>query len=291
MLASHHNRNRGRYEPLEKHEHHDQSPKDEVIKGRSIVYKFIRYALILSLAICITFFVGIRKEERRVALAKSTRSKYTSNSVCTRYRSQENGNCTEIGNDDGENGNGTQCLVQSKFEFITTKDKEEAISAGLDIAHCGECGKCSTQNDIDLMIRTKETLTEDATICALHGLVLGDYKMDSCLSDIGFTPGCSTCWRENIKCTQSKCLFKCMKARLLSEPNNVHPSANQDIIQVDGEHSEREQAFMLNACLECDEKLCGPDFIDCAGANRRRLGIVSDIKREGDEQCRVPHGT
>ena len=41
----------------------------------------------------------------------------------------------------------------------------------------------------------------------------------------------------------------------------------------------------LNECLECDEKLCGPNFLHCAGANRRRLGIVSDIARDDDEQC------
>ena len=44
----------------------------------------------------------------------------------------------------------------------------------------------------------------------------------------------------------------------------------------------------LNSCLECDEKLCGPAFIQCAGANRRRLGIESDIKRDVTlEQCQL----
>jgi hypothetical protein len=33
----------------------------------------------------------------------------------------------------------------------------------------------------------------------------------------------------------------------------------------------------LNACTECDEKRCGPHFLSCAGANRRRSGILSNV--------------
>ena len=39
--------------------------------------------------------------------------------------------------------------------------------------------------------------------------------------------------------------------------------------------------------LQCDELLCGPDFVTCAGANRRRLGITTDIARGGAELCNV----
>jgi hypothetical protein len=44
----------------------------------------------------------------------------------------------------------------------------------------------------------------------------------------------------------------------------------------------------LNKCLECDENICGPAFVQCAGANRRRQGIRSDIRREDDKElCRL----
>ena len=36
----------------------------------------------------------------------------------------------------------------------------------------------------------------------------------------------------------------------------------------------------LNACLQCDEDMCGPAFKKCAGANRRRSCIPSDIMRD-----------
>ena len=41
----------------------------------------------------------------------------------------------------------------------------------------------------------------------------------------------------------------------------------------------------LNACLYCDEKRSGPTFVTCSGVARRRLGIVSEIERNPEEQC------
>ena len=80
-----------------------------------------------------------------------------------------------------------------------------------------------------------------------------------------------TCWKNNIQCTISHCKFTCLKARLLATPNNIK--------------NETDGTLKLNDCLECDERLCGPKFLECAGANRRRVGIVSDIKRDEEEQC------
>jgi len=37
----------------------------------------------------------------------------------------------------------------------------------------------------------------------------------------------------------------------------------------------------------CDEANCGPDFLPCVGANRRKMNIVSDIARPADQQCHI----
>jgi hypothetical protein len=37
----------------------------------------------------------------------------------------------------------------------------------------------------------------------------------------------------------------------------------------------------------CDEALCGPEFLPCSGATRRRMQIVSDIPRPESQQCTV----
>jgi hypothetical protein len=43
----------------------------------------------------------------------------------------------------------------------------------------------------------------------------------------------------------------------------------------------------LNQCLQCDEKLSGPEFVTCSGVARRRLGIASEIERNPEEQCPI----
>ena len=42
----------------------------------------------------------------------------------------------------------------------------------------------------------------------------------------------------------------------------------------------------LNQSIFCDEKLSGPDLIQCSGVARRRLGLTNDIERNPDEQCK-----
>jgi len=127
-----------------------------------------------------------------------------------------------------------------------------------------------------IMGRTRETLTEDSTVCAMMILVGGPRAVIRCMNQrIGFTPPCRDCWVENIQCTFQHCKFTCLQSKLFREANNRH----------DGDDSDG--GGELNECLECDEKMCGPQFLSCSGANRRRMGVVSDIGRDADkEQCK-----
>jgi hypothetical protein len=159
---------------------------------------------------------------------------------------------------------------KQKNNFTSVRDHIEAKIQNKDIVHCGECGHCSTVNDIEIMKSTKDTLTKEATGCALKALFYGEKSLNKCLEEkIGFTQPCSSCWKENILCSRRNCKFTCLLSIFLGEKSNVNGGS-------------------LNSCLECDEKLCGPEFIQCAGANRRRLGIETDIKRDKDqEQCHL----
>ncbi len=47
-------------------------------------------------------------------------------------------------------------------------------------------------------------------------------------------------------------------------------------------------AGAMSDCLACDESRCGADFIRCAGANRRSVGIASDIARPAAQICAAP---
>ena len=83
---------------------------------------------------------------------------------------------------------------------------------------------------------------------------------------MGFTKDCNDCWVENVMCDFNSCVATCLKMVIFNEANNVDGGG-------------------LNACLNCDEKICGTAFLKCAGANRRRSGIISDISRATTSVC------
>ena len=151
--------------------------------------------------------------------------------------------------------------------MLTYPNASAASNAKSLVSHCGVCGFCSNFNDIDIYNYTKNTLTKTSTSCATKAFWGGSDAVKQCFKDnAGFTDDCNTCWTENVMCDMRSCVFTCLKMILTGQRNN------------DGKDGE------LNDCLLCDEKLCGPAFIDCAGANRRRSGIVSDIGRNEDKE-------
>uniref|UniRef100_A0A061RHZ8 Uncharacterized protein n=1 Tax=Tetraselmis sp. GSL018 TaxID=582737 RepID=A0A061RHZ8_9CHLO len=148
---------------------------------------------------------------------------------------------------------------------VTYVSKEDAHAHGVLAIHSGNCGRCSNRQDIQIYNSTKNTLTTTAKLCAYLTLLVGEWAGRRCMKTVNFTDGCRECWMDNIKCDiGSRCLWVCLKSSLKLEPRNLP----------DGR---------LNDCLQCDEDVCGPAFLKCAGANRRRSGIRSDIDRPEDE--------
>jgi hypothetical protein len=144
-----------------------------------------------------------------------------------------------------------------------TYTEDEASEAEVWPLHQGACGACSNARDLALYRRTRRTLADQATRCALRYLLKGRAAAMACTRAIGFSAGCAECWVDNMACTISHCRAVCLHSRLRREPNS--------------------QGGALNACLACDEAHCGAPFIRCAGANRRRAGIPSDIERPEEE--------
>jgi len=93
---------------------------------------------------------------------------------------------------------------------------------------------------------------------------LGKKAAQECfLTHSGQSAGCVQCWIDDMGCAGAQCTLTCISAILRGVPHVV-----------DGK---------LNDCLACDEYNCGPAFIRCAGANRRRCGITSDIARPAQD--------
>lgn len=85
------------------------------------------------------------------------------------------------------------CGVQDPLTDImgTTYDSvQEARSDGAEIAHCGECGACSSAQDMAIMTKTADSLTRDSTRCAFK-IFLGRRAVEKCMEErVGFTPDC-----------------------------------------------------------------------------------------------------
>jgi hypothetical protein len=166
--------------------------------------------------------------------------------------------------------------VSSPFQpFVSYPTKQEAVDDGLVVAHCGKCGACSNPDDIQKYVETRKTIARTAKKCGSKA-VFGSYQeLQDCLEEkIGFSSPCTKCWTNNMINTATYCLFTCMKATFTgtATTNNVKGTGNTTV--------------WLNQCIYCDEKLSGPAFVNCSGVARRRLGVVSEIERNPDEQCK-----
>jgi hypothetical protein len=157
----------------------------------------------------------------------------------------------------GGNDNDTQTFISY----------EAAKSRNATVMHCGNCGECSNTHDIDFYNDTRNTLTNTTRQCAFGSMLSGlrSARARRCLNaTMGCTHGCLDCWADNIACAKKKCTFTCFKYYVFGFGDFVGT---------------------LDPCLACDEEKCGPDFAACAGANRRRAGIQSDIARPDEEVC------
>eukprot|EP00296_Roombia_truncata_P008564 JP447057.1.p1 GENE.JP447057.1~~JP447057.1.p1 ORF type:complete len:190 (-),score=45.51 JP447057.1:129-698(-) len=152
-------------------------------------------------------------------------------------------------------------------DHITYDSHAEAKAAGVGVMHCGVCGQCSNRHDIDIYNATRNTLTKTTTQCAWASLLIGESVGNWCMNKrVGFTDGCEKCWMDNIMCDAKDCVMTCIKWKFFHIGEFKHD---------------------LDPCLACDEFTCGPAFAACAGANRRRSGIISDIARHDEEVCTI----
>lgn len=130
------------------------------------------------------------------------------------------------------------------------------------ILHCGACGHCSNIHDIKIYNQTRNTLTNTARKCAhLYFVpIIGESLVRKCMEEnVGFTPACNECWVNDVKCSLSNCLRECL----------LNP----------------------DQCIACNEIKCGPSFRKCVGANRRRTGIITDIRHADEEICTIMDST
>eukprot|EP00531_Pseudo-nitzschia_arenysensis_P009557 CAMPEP_0116128384 /NCGR_PEP_ID=MMETSP0329-20121206/7333_1 /TAXON_ID=697910 /ORGANISM="Pseudo-nitzschia arenysensis, Strain B593" /LENGTH=697 /DNA_ID=CAMNT_0003622523 /DNA_START=139 /DNA_END=2229 /DNA_ORIENTATION=+ len=153
-------------------------------------------------------------------------------------------------------------------DIRTFDSMQSALDANYTVIHCGECAACSNWNDLSLQWTTRDFLAKKAKKCLTKNLFGTEEDVQKCNQEsIGFTEQCSECWTTDQFCARSNCMFLYLQSILTNQLNNFN--VGPDDITV----------------ATCDEALCGPDFVPCSGATRRRMDIVSGIARPISQQC------
>jgi hypothetical protein len=95
---------------------------------------------------------------------------------------------------------------------------------------------------------------------------------------IEFLDGCANCWTRDILCTKKYCAFIFLQSQLIDTVGNFNVK----------------EGTITSAV--CEEAHCeledGPGsgrmgFVECSGATRRRMDIVSSIERPEWQQCLI----
>ena len=152
------------------------------------------------------------------------------------------------------------------------KEKDQSAMGG--VINCGQCGRCSTLQNVNAMhekAKSSLSLTKRASFAAI-GYILGGKRMHQTLfrsSFIGFDEACSAGWYEATRCNLASCSEYCLFG--WENPLSTDSASGTD--------------KKLNACMECDEVHCSAYYLQACGANRRTAGVVTDIMRPEEDVC------
>ncbi|CAJ1949271.1 unnamed protein product [Cylindrotheca closterium] len=171
--------------------------------------------------------------------------------------------------------NGTVCAWDNNGpdSIIQTFDTpDDARAANFSIVHCGACAACSTWQDLRLQWTTRSYLADAAQDCTKRAFLGGSEAVQECNEDedmIGFSEECATCWTVDQLCAKKNCVFIFFQGVMINKLTNFQVGPNEI------------------TSATCDEAMCGPEFVPCSGATRRRMDIISTIARPLDQQCRI----
>jgi hypothetical protein len=264
------------------------------VEARRMVQNSIRYGMIVFLIFILILWMGAEAQSARTGAEVDTVYLYQTTNVCgmklppsfhnldtsttTTTSSSRNSSstCSTADSDDHSEQAASSSILLDPIVMETFDSPESARtwnnttnSSGVVVAHCGNCGACSNPHDIGIYDQTKETLFQSSYKCSKRAIIGGRRVTHRCFKKaVGFSHDCNDCWVDNIMCDFEFCAFVCIWHAIFSKVNAETPGQQQ----------------ALNRCTECDEKRCGPAFVTCAGANRRRSGILSEFERDKDEE-------
>ena len=176
-----------------------------------------------------------------------------------------------------DRGNGT---VSEKVERTqrTFPSPESAHESGYKILHCGACGACSPWHNLRTQYATRKMLGQVSLECAKKTLLGGTFEdLVACTMDkTGFHEQCAQCWATDYQCTRKNCGLIGIRAFMINSVTNLQVGAD-----------EITPATCEEAMCEATEITGSQGFVECSGASRRRMNIISTIQRSAEEQCKM----
>eukprot|EP00531_Pseudo-nitzschia_arenysensis_P009639 CAMPEP_0116119378 /NCGR_PEP_ID=MMETSP0329-20121206/2606_1 /TAXON_ID=697910 /ORGANISM="Pseudo-nitzschia arenysensis, Strain B593" /LENGTH=715 /DNA_ID=CAMNT_0003613069 /DNA_START=48 /DNA_END=2195 /DNA_ORIENTATION=- len=175
--------------------------------------------------------------------------------------------------------NATMCAWDAPGPNATIKTfdtSQDVYDAGYEVIHCGACGRCSNWNDITLQYTSRKYLAAIGKVCAKKSIGRSTNVSDP--NDpvvmcnrllVGFTPPCAMSWAWDMVNTKNNAMFVFLQAQLSNFATDMEVTY-QDITMA-----------------TIDEAISGPRFVQEVGATRRRMNIISGIRRPISQQCTV----
>mmetsp|Transcript_53994 Transcript_53994/g.161619 ORF Transcript_53994/g.161619 Transcript_53994/m.161619 type:complete len:361 (-) Transcript_53994:209-1291(-) len=167
----------------------------------------------------------------------------------------------------------------ASYDLKTYINKKEAKKDDAFITHEGSCGQCSTAKDLAAYIDAGNDLPAKVSNCFfqnadLTGNVPPDFEVikNCIIGTTGFTNGCATAWTIDIFITLTACSEPCLAAFSGMIPNNG-PAPD----------------CPLNDCLQCNELIAMPAFLEGARRTRRNSGLLSEVARPCESIARITH--
>ena len=168
------------------------------------------------------------------------------------------------------------------YYMETYASKTDASNAQAFISHTGACGYCSSAQDLGVYLNSEIDLFEVSFQCYFAWTISTDPNRNDQLilcmqQQTGMTANCALAWAVN------------MYLDSLPSPPFTFSCLGQCIALVTNPIPTNKDDCTLNDCLQCDEDVAGPIFIELAGRSRRNSGILSDITRSCEEFAEIRH--
>lgn len=207
------------------------------------------------------------------------------------------------------------CENSQNYRIKTYASREAAESAGGFVTHVGNCGVCSTLQDL-AVYATIDFIgpTSPGNFCKRQAATSFESGLN-CYQDIGLTQDCAKIWADTSWNTAKNCFGACVLRSTLPFGESITPRSGVDSNSTDSAESDSNNWYDLpaslrnrfsgssnetesdeeeplgvaisgngpapecapNSCIACNDEVSAITFERFAGRSRRRSGLLSTV--------------